>query len=731
MKKFNKEKRVDAHKKIAGEEKYVSDLNVSDKLIGATIRSEYAHAKIEEIIFAQDFDWDDIVIMIAADIKNNYVAMIEKDMPFLAKSIVNYIGEPIVLLAAKNRKKLDEAINNIEIKYETLEPVLTFDEALSAAENKDDLIFKQMQVKRGNFSTAVKRANFIIEDMVETSYQEQAYMEPQGVIAIPKNNDKIEIRGSIQCPYYVQNAMDQLFADTDIKINVNANPLGGSFGGKEDFPSLISGHAALLAHKAQKPVEIIYDRKEDIKTTPKRHPSRSEFRVAVNEEGRIIGLEVKLSINGGAYCTLSPVVLERAVLTFGCYFIENICIDGYALKTNTVPNAAFRGFGGPQALFAAEMMIEKIAMELNLTPLEVRQINMLKFGDKLETGQPVNYSFGLPECLQNVLHKSNYIKKYKEFKKFNIENSAEAGYLKGIGMSLARHGGGFTGSGENYMDTVAAMELLQNGKLKIITAQTEMGQGVDTAYKKIVSDFFELPYSQILIENKDTSKVPNSGPTVASRSTMVVGKLIVDNCEKIKNKVLEEQDDLSEFTKKAVDYYKTNGKLKVESTYKHPDFVKYNEKELTGYAYPVFSWSANVAEIMLNLTTYEIEVTKYFTSQDIGRAINPQQAVAQIEGGTVQGIGYALFENMYTQKGQIVNNGFIDYIIPSIMDVPEIEADIVEESYFYGPYGAKGMGELVLVGVAPAIASALINATNKLTRKIPSTPEYIFKLLEE
>ena len=731
MKKFNKDKRIDAHKKIAGEEIFISDMKISNKMFAGTVRSEYAHARIKNIGFNPDFDWDEIVIITAENIKNNYVAMIKNDMPFLAKEYVNFVGDPIVLLAAVSKQKLARALENVKIDYEVLEPVFSMDEAYESKDKKDGLIYKHMKIRKGDFSLAEREAKYVIEDVVETGYQEQAYMEPQGVIAIPKSEKQIEIRGSIQCPYYVQNAMDELFAGTDIKINVNANPLGGSFGGKEDFPSLISGHAALLAHKAQKPVQLIYEREEDIKNTPKRHPSKTCFKAAVTEEGRIIGIEANIIIDGGAYCSLSPVVLERAILTFGCYSVENIALDGYAVKTNTVPNAAFRGFGGPQALFAAEMMIEIIAQKLNMTPLDIRQINMFKFGDKLATGQPINYSFGLPKCLNNVLKMSDYIRKYEDFARFNKDESDKKGYLKGIGISLARHGGGFTGSGENYMKTVAGLELLEEGKLKIITAQTEMGQGVDTAYKKIVSDFFDLPYSQIIVEEKDTSKVPNSGPTVASRSTMVVGKLIVDNCEKIKKEVLGEVEEIDRFTQKATEYVKERGRLRVESTYKHPDFVKYDEVNIKGYAYPVFSWSANVAEVKIDLATYQAEVTRFYTSQDIGRAINPQQAVAQVEGGTVQGIGYALYENMYTENGVIANNGFTDYIIPSIKDIPPVEIDIVEESYFYGPYGAKGMGELVLVGVAPTVASAVTNALGKPTKKIPIIPEYIFELTEE
>jgi len=732
MKKFNKEKRIDAHKKLAGEENFLADLNIPDKLYAGTVRSEYAYARIKEIKFDPDFDWNEIVIITADDIKNNYVAMIENDMPFLAEEYVNFIGDPVVLLVVESEKRVEKAIHHVKIEYDPLEPVFTIEQALSKEENRENYIYKHMKIRKGDFTSAEKEADHIIEDTITTQYQEQAYMEPQGVIAIPKNDNEIEIRGSIQCPYYVQNAMDHLFADTDIKINVNANPLGGSFGGKEDFPSLISGHAALLAKKAQKPVQLVYDRKEDIKNTPKRHPSKTTFKAAVTNEGRIIGLKINLVIDGGAYCSLSPVVLERAVLTFGCYSINNIFIDGDAVKTNTVPNAAFRGFGGPQALFAAEMMIEKITNQLQLTPLEVRQNNILKFGDTLATGQPVNYSFGLTKCFQNVLKKSKYIKKYEEFKKFNNEKSKSAGYLKGIGISIARHGGGFTGKGENYMKVEAAMELLEQGKVKIITAQTEMGQGVDTVFKKIVSDYLDIPYTQIILEEKDTSKVPNSGPTVASRSTMVVGKLLVDNCEKIKNKVLDGEQSLKEFTQEATKFVEKNGTLKVTSFYQHPDFVKYDAEEIKGYAYPVFSWSANVAEIKIDLTTYQPEVTKFYTSQDIGSAINPQQAVAQVQGGTVQGIGYAIYENMYTlDNGEIANNGFTDYIIPTSMDIPEIDVNLVEEGYFYGPMGAKGMGELVLVGVAPTVASAVANALGKVPKQIPLTPEYIFDLIKD
>ena len=726
----NKEIRIDAVSKISGKEKYLRDLNFPNRLLATTIRSTRASALIKRIEFAKNFDWSDITIISAKDIPNNSVAIIKNDMPFLAENQVNYLGEPIILLAAESLEKLELAKSKIKVEYENLPAILSIEQSENSRNKKN--IFENITIKKGDFPKAKKRADFIIKEEFATGYQEHIYLEPQVAMAVPEGNT-IHIFGSMQCPYYVQKAMDELFQGTGIKTDVTQTPTGGAFGGKEDFPSLICGHSALLARKAKRPVLLSYSREEDVKFTTKRHPSKIIGTAAVTKSGKILGLEIELKLDSGAYSTLSPVVLARAVLCgAGCYNIPNVEISGLALKTNKISCGAFRGFGAPQAFFAIEMLIEKIARKLNLSPLEIRKKNLLKLNDKMPTGQPINYSFGLRKCLENVLKKSDFERKYLEYKNFNEIQGRQKKLLKGIGLSTVFHGAGFTGIGENRIRAIAEMELVSGGKIIIRTANTEMGQGLDTAFKIIVSNRLNIPFSDILIEDKNTSKVPNSGPTVASRSTMIVGKLLLDNCDKILKKFIEKDINSEKklsFSEKAKKYHKKFGNLKVKAKYKHPDFIKFDEKNYTGYGYPVYSWSANVAEIEIDLVTFQVKVVKFFTSHDIGKAINYQQSVGQILGGTVQGIGFAIYEDMPMNKGEIQNSGFVDYIIPTTMDIPKIDVDIVEEPYFFGPEGAKALGELPFVGVAPAIAAAVSQAVGKTIRELPITPEKIQKIL--
>jgi len=725
-----KEIRVDAASKIAGIEKYTRDLCIENILYAATIRSERAHARILSVAFANTFDWSDVTIISAKDIKNNFVAIIKNDMPYLADKEVNYYGEPILLLAAENEDILREAKKHITIEYQDKKAFCTLESALDSEFASKP--FEEILLENGDAEKAFSDADHIIEDVFETGFQEHVYLEPQVVVAIPEGNT-IHIKGSMQCPYYVQNAMNELFKGLETDVDVTQIMTGGAFGGKEDFPSLICGHVALLARESGKPVMMSYNREEDIRFTTKRHPSKIYAKAAVSNEGKILALDMDIFLDSGAYTTLSPVVLARAVLTsFGCYNLPNVHIHGKAIKTNMPPSGAFRGFGGPQSLYAMEMLVEKIAQTLNIPVWEIKKENLLSLGDTLPTGQPIDYSYGLPQCVEKVLKSSEYEKKYKEFKEYNDKESKQSGILKGIGISLAPHGCGFTGVGENRIKAIAEIEVFLSGKVLIKTANTEMGQGVDTAFKIIVSEALHLPFEDIIIEEKNTSKVPNSGPTVASRSTMIVGKLLVDNCEQIKEKLsLQSHNITSEIFKKAVqEYFKDHKTFSVTEEYRHPKFIKFDEATYKGYGYPVYAWSANVAEIEIDLTSYQVEVKRFYSVHDVGKAINHQQSEGQIQGGIIQGIGYAVYELLSTKNGEVQNRGFRDYIIPTIQDIPEMYVEIVEDPYFNGPYGAKALGELPLVGAAPAVASAVSFAIGKTATKIPLTPEVIATLIE-
>ncbi len=749
-----KDFRVDASEKLRGQTRYIADEKIPGLWYGGTVRSPHPRAQILNIHFDPQFDWQSVVVVTAKEIPNNYVAMLENDMPFLAENIVNYVGEPVVLIAAPDKEKLYQALERVKIDYEPLPHVFNMLESETCDIHifGEDNIFKEILIEKGDLKSAKQQIYQEIEIETRTGFQEHLYLEPQAIVAIPEK-DRVIIRGSMQCPYYIKNALDQMF-DGKKHVTVIQAPTGGAFGGKEDYPSLIAGHAALLAVKLGHPVAIFFDREEDVKVTTKRHPSYQQSRAFVDENGKLLGLDLKIYLDGGAYCTLSQVVLARAALTAtGCYYVPNVRIHAKAVATNTVPSGAFRGFGGPQAIFGIEMLMEKIAQTLDLPPQEVRRINLIEQGQKTATEQVLKYSVSAKQTFKDVLEQSDFEIKSKQYatsnqpilirlKEGKYPKEKKADVLKGIGMCAFLHGAGFTGTGENKIQGKIRVELTDTGQPIIYSAQTEMGQGEQTAFKNILSETFSIDRKQVLLSEVDTDLVPNSGPTVASRSTMVVGSLLVEAGREIIKRLsgrLKSEfgfnfeyrqgyfyggDNIFPFQEVA----KKFGDIVVEKQYCHPPLIKFDDINWKGDAYPVFSWAASVAEIEVDPITFETKVTRYYTIHEIGKAINYDQAVAQIEGGSLQGISYALYEKIELENGKFDVSGFTDYIIPTLTEMPEFHVKILENPYPFGPFGAKGLGELPFVGAAPAVVSALWMIFGKEFNWIPILPEHLCKL---
>lgn len=750
-----KDFRVDAAEKIRGETRYIADEKIPGLWFGGTVRSPHPHAKIVEIIFDIEFDWNKVAVVTAKDIPSNYVAMLEKDMPFLADSVVRYVGEPVVLIAAQQKELVERATKFVKIEYEILPAVFDMLESEKSGVKifGENNLFKEILIEKGNLESAKKTAYRMVALEAETGFQEQLYLEPQGVVAFPEKN-RILIRGSMQCPYYVKNAVTQMFEGKK-HITVIQSPTGGAFGGKEDYPSLIAGHAALLAAKCGHPVAIFHDREEDIKFTPKRHPSHHSDVAYVDKNGRLLGLDLTIHLDGGAYCTLSQVVLARAALTAtGCYFVPNVRIHAKAVATNTVPSGAFRGFGGPQAVFAIEMLMEKIAHEMQITPEQLRRINLIDQFQETPTGQILKYSVSSKSTFEETLAMSDFVRKRDSYKKMNVSCLAALRNgkiydsdqkIKGIGISAFQHGAGFTGTGENKIQGKIRVEINENGKPVVYSSQTEMGQGKTTAFQNMLAEALFIDRENVIIAEVNTDDVPDSGPTVASRTTMVVGSLLVDAAGEIIRQLsakLEKDENIAyEYRQgyfyggsKIIPFFEVAKKftgISVEKQYRHPPIIKFDDMLWKGDAYPVYSWAAAVAEIEVDPLTFEIAVTRYYTTHDIGKAINYDQAVAQIEGGSLQGIGYALFEKAQIKNGQFDVNGFTDYIIPALTEMPEFHVKILENPYPFGPFGAKGLGELPLVGAAPAIASALWMIFGEEFNKIPILPEDLFFKLKK
>jgi CO/xanthine dehydrogenase Mo-binding subunit len=363
--------RKEGRKKVTGAALYVDDLSFPDMLHGTTVRSPAARGTIKKITFEGDLPWDEFTIVTAKDIPGaNYVALILNDQPYLAADFVNHPEEPVLLLAHKDKYLVEEARRNVRIEIEEQPAVFTLADSLAKKEIiwGNDNVFKKFRVDKGNVDEVWSNADFIVEGEYETGAQEQLYIENNGAIAIANSSDGVTVWGSMQCPYYVHKALVKLFGLPEEKIRIIQTETGGGFGGKEEYPSLIAGHAALLAWKSGKPVKIIYDRAEDMVATTKRHPSHTRHKTAVTKDGKLLAMEIDFAIDGGAYCTLSPVVLSRGTIhAAGPYFCANVRIHSRAVATNVPPHGAFRGFGAPQSIFALERHMDKVAQTVGLT----------------------------------------------------------------------------------------------------------------------------------------------------------------------------------------------------------------------------------------------------------------------------------------------------------------------------------------------------------------------------
>ncbi|HEV7475138.1 MAG TPA: molybdopterin cofactor-binding domain-containing protein, partial [Pyrinomonadaceae bacterium] len=584
-----------------------------------------------------------------------------------------------------------------------------------------------------NVDDVWSKADFIVEGEYFTGAQEQLYIENNGVIAIANQAEGVTVWGSMQCPYYVHKALLKLFALSEDKIRVVQTETGGGFGGKEEYPSLLAGHAALLSLKSGKPVKMIYDRAEDMVATTKRHPSRTRHKTAVSKDGKLLGMEIEFIVDGGAYCTLSPVVLSRGTIhAAGPYYCPNVRIRSSAIATNTPPHGAFRGFGAPQSIFALERQMDQVAKTLGLTPDEFRRRNFVKEGETTATSQVIREKVDMDQLLDRAFELTGYHEKTERFAAENQRQEAggrkEPPIKKGIGFASFMHGAGFTGSGEVYLASVVGAEATSEGRVRILAASTEIGQGTNTVFSQIAAEALGVNEDLIEVAQPDTKDVPNSGPTVASRTSMVVGKLVESAVLGLKQTLmgsglLPEGYSQAEFQQACSKYVADFGPLKTFSKYQPPPNVHWDDEKYQGDAYGTYAWAVYVAEVSVDMTTYEAHVNDFVAVQEVGRVINPVLAAGQIEGGVAQAIGFTLFENVVWQNGRMANGQMTNYIMPTAADIPPIRVYFEENPYAYGPGGAKGIGELPMDGAAPAILNAIENATGVSFKHVPLMPE--------
>ncbi|MGQ0648373.1 MAG: xanthine dehydrogenase family protein molybdopterin-binding subunit [Gemmatimonadaceae bacterium] len=694
--------RKDAAEKVAGAARYVDDLTFPDMLYGRTVRATIPRGRVTHVQLGFDPSSSGFTVVDWRDVPGrNVIELLTDDQPCLVQDEVRHVAEPVLLLAHADREQLLAAA--VDLTYEALPPLL--DPERSAQ------IHKHITIDKGDAHRALKRAHLVVEGEYRTGHQEHVYIEPNGCIAVPDATGGVTIYGSVQCPFYVHKALTVLLGLPADRVRVVQTEPGGGFGGKEEYPSMIAGHAALLALKSRRPVKLVYDRAEDMWATTKRHPSVVRHRTGVTRDGRLLGMEVDVLFDGGAYVTLSPVVLSRGCIhAAGPYRCAHVRIDGRAVFTNTNPNGAFRGFGAPQTQFAMEVHMDRIAESLGMDPARLRMKNALRPGDTTATGQVLGSDCSAELVLEEAVRRSSWRRKRRTW----------AGTNRGIGLSLFYHGSGFTGAGEVRLASKCSLATTEQG-VRILVASTEIGQGTRTMHAQMVADTLGVAYEDVDVAVPDTAVVPDSGPTVASRTCMVVGGILV-RC------AIEMKDQLG--TLSPAEHWRRYGPMVITKEYVPPPGIQWDDEHYRGDAYAAYAWACDVAEVTLDPDTYEVRTTKMTVVHEFGRAIHPVLARGQIEGGTAQGVGFALIEQVVIQDGAMANASLTNYTIPTTLDTPRMETVMLENPYPYGPFGAKGVGEIPMDGPAPAIANAMRHLGLDV-REVPAPAERVMRAVVE
>lgn len=740
-------KRVDARGKTTGETKFITDLTVENMLYAAPVFSQVAYGKLIGInTSVVENDPEFIAFYSAKDIPGeNQVGVILEDQPLMADNVVRYKGDSVGILVAETAESAQRLANLVNVNIEPFSPIFSIDESRNAKENfiHETNLACQHQVKRGDPQKAFSESEYIIEASFETPFQEHYYLEPQGCIAQLTSDGTMYIRGSIQCPFYVQKAIAKALDIPFSKIRVEQSPTGGAFGGKEDIPSETCTRAALAAILLKRPIKMVYERRTDVQLTSKRHPFQMHYKVGVSKTGKLLAAEIKLEENAGAYATLSSVVSYRSAMqAMGPYVIDDISVESYSYYTNLPPTGAFRGFGSPQAAFGHERMMDIIASKLGIDPLELRLRNVLKVDTNTLTGQHLTSSVGAEETLRTAAEACNWAAQ---------DDERDTRWKTGYGISLI-HYGNCLGAAGWFMDgSGVKIKLHRDGSISVAFGLIEMGQGALTVVKQMTAEALSVDPDIITILPTDTDQVPDSGPSVASRNVVMTGNAIRDAARKLLP-ILKEaaaelmQCDMNEIHieqgvvnnvrnsesitfRELTNYlYLSNRPMDVLGWWHVPE-LQYDAALGIGEAYFTYSYATQVAKVKVDTLTGLVRVEKIWASHDVGRAINPAGLEAQIEGGAAQGIGWALTENFILQEGKVLSDNLTTYLLPTAMDVGEIESIMVEDPEPEGPWGAKGIGEPAIIPTAAAIANAVSQALEKPVNQIPILPQQILEMV--
>ena len=739
--------RPDAVDKVRGEARFTDDLAFPGMLHAWVVRSPHPYARIKRID-ASDARRMPGVACIATheDVPGaNVVHVIYDDQPALAEGFVRYVGEPVVLVAATSRRAAKAAAEAVHVEYDVLEPVVDTRDALrpdapvivadpAAAEGGGNL-FNEMVLRKGDVDAAFADADAIVEAEYETGYQEHAYIEPQGAVAVPGALGSIELYASAQCPFYIQNAVAKVMGLPLSKVRVVQAATGGAFGGKEDVPSLICSLAAILARAARRPVKLVLDRGEDVLTTSKRHPARVRYKTGAKADGTITAIEVDVVLDAGAYQTLSSAVLWRSLCTAaGPYRVPNVKVDARSVATNTVPNGAFRGFGSPQVILPHEAQLDRLAEALGIDRAEIRRRNVLHPGNETSTGHRIDESVGIAETLERATEIAAWDERLTRVGAFNDANED---VRRGVGISCVIYGVGLGGKAPFLDKAGATMKLDADGSIAIAVGTVEMGQGLTTVMLQLAAEAVGVPIERVHLSPVDTSRVPDSGPTVASRGTMMAGLAVLDAAARLRARMEALASDLGIPADEIPDrideiagaFWLRNMDPAVEG-WAQTEPVSWDPATGLGDAYPVYAYATHIAEVEVDRATGEVGVVDFVAVHDSGTILNRSLAAGQVQGGVAQGIGFALMEEIPQRDGILQVNGLTTYRIPTIRDVaPTTAVDFVEAAFPAGPFGAKGIGEVPLMAAHAAVAGAVAHAVGAPVDAYPLRPGRVASLL--
>ena len=695
--------RVDAVQKARGEAVYVCDMTLPNMQYAYMVRSTIARGRIKAIHVPELPEG--YYFISAKDIPaqgKNELWMIAKDWRCFAEDYVLYVGETIGLVVGPDRSVLKRIKAQIKIDYEEQTPAVTIDDGIHCVggpmfPEKNSNVMCELFCEKGRpMDEVFAEADEVFEETIETPYQEHVHLETNSAIA-DMEDGKFVFYASAQCPFYIRKSIAGLLDIPYDDIIVRQCTTGGAFGGKEHFPDVLCGALLVAENKIRKPIKMVFDREEDTQFSVKRHPSKCIYKTAV-KDGKITGVYGHIYYNCGAYLSSSYVVLQRGVFHGnGVYTFDNTYLKGEGIGTNMFPSCAFRGFGAPQTLFAIETHLDHLAHHLGVDPLAFKMQYLAKKGDETTTNGHIIEEVKLPEMLEVVTRESDYWRKAKEY---------ELGCGRGIGIAMYNHGGAFTGNGEQAIIKAHARLVKTGDRVSIQVGSTEMGQGFKTSLRKICAATLGVSIDQIEYLDPDTSKVVDSGPTAASRSTMVVGRLVERAAQEMKERWSE-------------------GDFTTEVEYEHPDGYPWDQATFRGDAYLGYGWGVACVEVEVDKLTNEVKTLGVWSSHEIGKAIDELIVHGQINGGILQSLGYGSMEKLEVKGGRFKQKSMSDYVIPTSMDFPKQFYHIQENPYPWGPYGAKGMGELVFNGASAAYVDAVERALNTRFTSIPIPPEAI------